>query len=171
MYKKEFDIFFCDIIGTFTSDDLINRHDELIKFINTLEYLSNNKLIFCFISTLPLTDFNHFFKEFKKYKTNKIVLGKQFFEDDAEFKYYSILNYLNELSTNYQINTCYYADDTVLFHHLLHELNENKYNIKSFIPGNEININNYFSSSNTGIVGLNNCIKEYLKSKSKILKI
>ena len=156
-------LFFCDICGTFDSNNTLKTDEEELKrFADNLNklilYSKTDKLIFSFVTTETLDTVNLMEGQLKTYTTNSnISIGKHIYCDGINDvnKPYDILAYIKRLQSVYDIDTIYYADDTTFFHLVLNELKiyfdiENE--INSIIP------------KNNGLNDVNNIIENILNN-------
>lgn len=172
---KKVVLFFCDISGTINGKNL-NEVNDYYAFVTNIISLMKENLAENIVFSLVSTDSSEIIQKeidlLKRFFSNQVITGKQFFEDgyiDNHQKFqtisgkpFQILNYVKELQKDYEIVKIYFADDTKIYHEILFELAD-YFNIPvgqivSLIP-----------EKSQGLAELNELIKtEYIKQYSDI---
>lgn len=174
------DIFFCDVIGTFTGSNE-ERHQELERLVRNLKRLAkvdnSNCLLFCFLSTEKPDDVLKFVTEIKAYN---VLLGPHFGENciirvnqaEAMIDYYENFTKIDQMKyvvENMPVRNIYYADDSVInqmFSKKVLEHNQKIENLVQFIPGKFMDTPNCMGSELKEIKGLNDSLERYIKVKN-----
>src|SRR5574344_156142 len=183
-------IFNSDIMDTFTCSNNNIRNELLEKFIKNIEDISYelnlSNILFSFYSTDDIDEILTYKNELKniieKYNSNltidnvygekqKLANGKLVnLNTNLNNKIDQMMNQVKIYeNNNINIDRIIYADDSLInqriFRYLLAEIRPDIEFI-SLVPSCQLDVNddNYFISSNNGLIGLNECMKDYLHS-------
>lgn len=186
-------IFNSDIMDTFTCSNNNIRNELLEKFIKNIEDISYelnlSNILFSFYSTDDIDEILTYKNELKniieKFNSNltidnvygekqKLANGKLVnLNTNLNNKIDQMMNQVKIYeNNNINIDRIIYADDSLInqriFRYLLAEIRPDIEFI-SLVPSCQLDVNddNYFISSNNGLIGLNECMKDYLQSIKK----
>lgn len=158
-------LFVCDVYNTYFC--IIDNHiEERKKFIdNLVKIIIKDKLdilYFSFITNDTIDYLEEAINDLKYHLPNKIKLARQYYyngyiENDTynlyDYKYrYKIID---NLKKEYKVSKIYYADDSLYNHKLAKDKS-----VIHFINNIE---NDYFSSNEKGLTGINYAIEKYIK--------
>lgn len=138
-------IFFSDIEGTY-EHNITNSNIDIESFIKSISQLGNN-IIFSFASQCNQEKITNCINQIETYtKKYNITLGKQIYEEgyiennqnhitNITSKLSQMLNYIREISTKYEIEKIYYAEDNELTQYMFKELGEEMgYDVDIIVP-------------------------------------
>ncbi len=122
--KESVTVFFCDIYGTIDGgfcDEDIQKFTKLLKKLKEKHH--SDYLIFSMLSTEKPSIVAIYEKEISKYFDENIILAKKNHNQEKlrESKVSCAIQYLHELKENFNIDSVYCADDTVILQEMFSE--------------------------------------------------